>query len=143
MRQKKTRRADRARAPRRLTRWSTYAAATVAGLLLGSFLFEPVAARLAPGRFVLDTASVAGAQRVAAEELVSVSGVAAGTSALALDAVAVSERLISHPWISEARVAPFLPRKLLVSVVEREAAAIVEIGAPSAAWLTRSALPSL
>ena len=138
MRKKNTQRADRATAPRRLTRWSTYAGATVAGLLLGSFLFEPLAARLVPGQFALDTASVAGAHRVAAEDLVSASGVAAGTSALALDATAVSQRLMSHPWITEARVTPFLPRKLLVSVVEREAAAIVEIGAPSTAWLVDS-----
>ena len=135
MREKKTQRADRATAPRRLTRWSTYAGAAVAGLLLGSLLFEPMVARLAPQQFVLDTASVVGAHRVAAEELVSASGVAAGTSVLALDPAAVSERLASHPWISRARVTPFLSGKLLVAVVEREAAAIVEIGAPPTAWL--------
>jgi hypothetical protein len=135
MTQRSTRQSDRAGAPRRLTRWSTYAGATVAGLLLGFLLFEPMVARLAPHRFVLDTASVAGARRVAAEELVSASGVAAGTPALALDADAVSERLASHPWINQARVTTFLFRKLLVAVVEREAAAIVEIGAPATAWL--------
>jgi cell division protein FtsQ len=76
-----------------------------------------------------------GAHRIAAEDLIGASGVALGTSLLALDPAAVAERLASHPWIAEARVTPFLPRKLLVAVVEREPAAIAEIGAPPAAWL--------
>jgi len=109
--------------------------AAVAGLLLGSFLFEPMVARVAPRRFVLDTVSVVGAHRIAAEELVGASGIAAGTSVLTLDPAAVSERLASHPWITSARVTTFLPRKLLVAVVEREPEAIVEIGAPPNAWL--------
>jgi cell division protein FtsQ len=94
-----------------------------------------MAARLAPRQFALDTASVAGASRITVEELVSASGVASGTSVLALDPAAVSERLAAHSWIREARVTTFLARKLLVAVVEREAAAIVEIGAPPTAWL--------
>jgi len=130
-----TQRPERAAAPRRLTRWSTHAGAAVAGLLLGSLLFEPMVARLAPQQWVLDTASVLGAHRVTAEELVGAAGVAAGTPMLTLDSDAVSERLASHPWIAEARVTTFFFRKLLVSVVEREAAAIVEIGDPPTAWL--------
>jgi hypothetical protein len=135
VKQQGNQRTHRAAAPRRLTRWSTYAGAAVAGLLLGSLLFEPLVARLAPERFALETAYVVGANRVAAEELVSASGVAAGTPVLALDPSAVSERLASHPWIDRARVTTFLSRKLLVAVVEREAAAIVEAGSPPAAWL--------
>ncbi len=135
MRRKRTDRSGRAAAPRRLTRWSALAGAGVAGLLLGSLLFEPMVPRLAPGLFVVDTVSVAGARRVSVEELVGASGVAAGTSVLALDRGAVSERLASHSWIKAARVTTWFPRKLLVAVVEHEAAAIVEIGAPPAAWL--------
>lgn len=125
----------RAAVPRRLTRWSTLAGAAVAGLLLGSLLFEPLVHRLAPGLFAVDTVSVAGARRVSVEELVGAAGVAAGTPVLALDPRAVSERLASHAWIKAARVTTRLPRKLLVGVVEREAAAIVELGAPPTAWL--------
>lgn len=135
MKRRSTRRKDRAAAPRRLTRWITHLGAAVAGVLLGSLLFEPLLARLAPRQLLLDTASVAGAHRVAVEELVGASGVAAGTSVLALDTAAVSARLASHPWIAEARVTPFFSGKLLVAVVEREAAAIVEIGVPPTAWL--------
>jgi cell division protein FtsQ len=135
MRQRGKRHLDRAAAPRRLARWSTQAGAAVAGLLLGAFLFEPIAARLAPRKCLLETASVIGVHRVTAEELVDASGVTAGTPTLALDPAVVSERLASHPWISAARVTTFLPRKLLVAVVEREAAAIVEIGTPATAWL--------
>ena len=131
----RTRRSDRAGAPRRLARWSTFAGAAVAGLLLGFLFSEPLARRVAPGQFTLDTVSVLGADRVAAEELVRTSGVAAGTPVLSLDPDEVSRRLASHPWISEARVIAFLPRKLLVAVVERETAAIAEIGTPASAWL--------
>lgn len=135
MKRRSTRRPERAAAPRRLTRWSTHVGAAVAGLLLGSLLFKPMVARLAPRQLALDTASVVGAHRLTAEELVGAAGVAAGTPMLALDSAAVSERLASHPWIAEARVTTFFFGKLLVAVVEREAAAIVETGAPPTAWL--------
>jgi hypothetical protein len=128
-------RRSRRAAPRRGARWATLAGAAVAGLLLGSLLFEPLAARLAPREFALETASVVGAHRITAEELVKASGVVAGSSALALDPAAVSARLASHPWISEARVTTFLFRRLLVAIVEREATVVVEIGAPPTAWL--------
>lgn len=135
MRERSTLRSDRGAAPHRLTRWSTFAGAAVAGLLLGSLLFEPIARRVAPQHFALDTVSVLGAHRITAEELVSTSGVAAGTPVLSLDLADVSQRLASHPWITEARVIAFLPRKLLVAVVERETAAIAEIGTPPSVWL--------
>jgi len=135
VRQRITRRVDRAAAPRRLARWSTLAGAALAGLLLGFLLFEPILARLAPRHFLLDTVSVAGTHRVSAAELVGASGISAGTSVLALNADAISERLASHPWVIQARVTTLLPRKLLVAVVEREPAAIAEIGAPPIPWL--------
>jgi hypothetical protein len=135
VRKKNVQRSDRTVTPRRLARWSTLAGAAVAGILLGSLLFEPVFARVAPGRFALETLSVIGARRIAAAELIGASGVPVGTSALTLDAAAVSRRLSSHPWIAEARVTTWLPRKLLVAVVEREPEAIVEIGAPPRGWL--------
>ena len=72
MSRKSTKRPGRAAAPRRLTRWSALAGAGVAGLLLGSLLFEPMLRRLAPGLFVVDTVSVAGARRVSVEELDSI-----------------------------------------------------------------------
>lgn len=135
MKQRRPRGSIRAAASRRLTRASALAGAAVAGLLFGFLLFEPLIARMAPQQLALRTFSVIGARRIAAEELVKASGVAAGSSVRALDPAAVSERLASHPWISEARVTTFLSRKLLVAVVEREAAAIVEIGTPPTAWL--------
>jgi hypothetical protein len=116
-------------------RWSTLAGATVAGLLLGSLLFEPILARLVPQHFLLETVSVAGIHRTTAAELVGASGVTAGTSVLALNEDAISERLAAHPWVAHARVTTLLPRNLLVAVVEREPAAIVEIGAPPTPWL--------
>jgi hypothetical protein len=136
-------RRSRRAAPRRAARWATLAGAALAGLLLGSLLFEPLAARLAPREFALETASVVGAHRITAEELVKASGVVAGTSALALDPAAVSARLASHPWISEARVTTFLFRRLLVAIVEREATAVVEIGPrPPRGWWMGAARPS-
>jgi cell division protein FtsQ len=78
---------------------------------------------------------VLGTHRITPEELVRTSGVAAGTSVLSLNPAEVSQRLASHPWITEARVITFLPRKLLVAVVERETAAIAEIGTPASGWL--------
>ncbi len=135
MKRRRSRGPVRAAASRRLYRWSVLAGAGVAGLLFGLLLFEPLIARMAPQKLALTTFSVIGARRIAAEELVRASGVTVGSSVRALDPSAVSERLAAHPWISEARVTTFLSRKILVAVVEREAAAIAEIGAPPTAWL--------
>jgi hypothetical protein len=133
---KRSRRRPSRSAPARvLSRWSTLSLAALAGLLSGFVFFEPVIARVSPKQWTLESFSVVGTRRVAAEELVRASGVAAGTAVSAVDLAAVSERLASHPWVHEARVTTFLPSKLLVAVVEREAAAIVEIGAPAVAWL--------
>jgi hypothetical protein len=118
-----------------MTRWSAQAGAGVVGLLFGLLLFEPLVSWIAPQRLALKTFSVIGARRIAAEELVRASGVTAGSSVHVLDPAAVSERLAAHPWISEARVTTFLSRKLLVAIVERETAAIAEIGTPPTAWL--------
>jgi hypothetical protein len=94
-----------------------------------------MARQMAPGHFALETVSVLGAHRISVEELVHTSGVAAGTSVLSLDHAEISRRLASHPWISEARVISLLPRKLLMAVVERETAAVAEIGTTANAWL--------
>jgi hypothetical protein len=135
VRQRITQEVRRRAGRRAIRRWVIFATAGVTGLLCGALLFEPLLARLTPRRFALESVFVIGAQRVSVEELVGISGVDAGTSLVALDTAQISERVTSHPWIAEARVTAFPPHKLLVAVVEREAAAIAELGAPPLPWL--------
>ena len=73
------RRSDRTAAPRRMTHWSTWTGAAVAGLLFGFLLFEPMIARMAPRQLLLETFSVVGAHRITLEDLVKASGITAGS----------------------------------------------------------------
>ena len=51
-----------------------------------------------------------------------------GTNILALDLEALSERIVSHPWVSHATVVRHLPDTLEVSVSEHEATAVLAAG---------------
>lgn len=135
MRQRITQKLHRSAGRRPVRRGLVFAAAAVTGTLLGGLLFQPLMARLAPERFTLEGIHVIGTQRVRGEELIEISGLRPGTSLVTLDTAQVSERVVSHPWIAEARVTRFLPHQLLIAVVEREAAAIAELGTPAQPWL--------
>jgi cell division protein FtsQ len=69
-----------------------------------------------------------GLSRATAEELLELSPVAAGDHLLAVDPEAVAAALRRHPWIASAEVRRRLPAALEVSVVERRARALVDLG---------------
>jgi cell division protein FtsQ len=70
-----------------------------------------------------------GLARATAEELLELSPVARGDHLLAVDPDAVAASLRRHPWIASVEVRRRLPAALEISVVERRARALVDLGA--------------
>lgn len=70
-----------------------------------------------------------GLARATAEELLELSPVAEGDHLLAVDPDAVASALRRHPWIASVEVRRRLPAAIEVSVVERRARALVDLGA--------------
>ena len=70
-----------------------------------------------------------GLSRATAQELTELSPVQRGDHLLAVDTALVEEALRRHPWIASAEVRRTLPPALEIRVVERRAAAIVDLGA--------------
>ncbi len=69
-----------------------------------------------------------GLSRATAEELLELSPVRRGDHLLLLDTGAMEAALLRHPWIAAAEVRRTLPPALEVRVVERRAAALVDLG---------------
>jgi cell division protein FtsQ len=70
-----------------------------------------------------------GLARATAEELLELSPVAKGDHLLAVDPDVVAAALRRHPWIASVEVRRRLPAALEISVVERRARALVDLGA--------------
>ncbi len=69
-----------------------------------------------------------GLSRATAEELVELSPVQKGDHLLLADPELVASALRRHPWIASVEVHRVLPPALVVTVVERRAAALVDLG---------------
>lgn len=85
-----------------------------------------VAWLLSSPRFALAHLEVAGTDRVAAGWVSAALAPLNGRNLWSLPLVAVEERLASHPWIAGVEATKQLPDRLLVQVIERQAAMVVE-----------------
>lgn len=74
-------------------------------------------------------AEVVGAKRVSHEEVIDLAGIVMGDNLLAVNTVDVARRIKKEPWIERVRVRRRLPDRVVIEVVEREAAAIVNLDA--------------
>ncbi|AUX30081.1 MULTISPECIES: cell division protein FtsQ/DivIB [Sorangium] len=79
-------------------------------------------------RFAVRTVLVDGAQRRSAEQIASSGGIEVGKNIFTLDLELASASISTDPWIEKATVTRTLPSTVHVSVVEREAQALVAIG---------------
>ena len=93
----------------------------LAGLGLHRFLTSADAMRIRAVRFP-------GASRAAEAELLALSPAKSGDQLLALEPEAVQAALERHPWVKSARATRRFPPALEVAVVEREPAALVDLG---------------
>jgi cell division protein FtsQ len=83
---------------------------------------------VASPQFALETIQVSGQGKASEQEIIAISGVSPGDRLLALDTDAIAARVAEHPWVAEARVSRRLPAGLSIDVVERKAAAAVNLG---------------
>lgn len=79
-------------------------------------------------RFAIRTVLVEGEQRRSAQEVASAGGIEVGKNIFALDPALAGAAIAADPWIERATVTRRLPSTIHVSVVEREARALVAIG---------------
>jgi cell division protein FtsQ len=83
---------------------------------------------VASPQFALDQIQVTGTGKAREHEIIDASGVALGDRLLALDTDAIAAKVALHPWVAEARVSRRLPAGLAIDIVERKAAAAVNLG---------------
>jgi cell division protein FtsQ len=94
-----------------------FALAAAAGLWFGNVALSPGA---------LAIVAVRGAETLSALEIARASGLMPGVSLAELDREQLEARLSDHPWIATARTLALPGGRLVVSVVERRAAAVLE-----------------
>jgi cell division protein FtsQ len=83
--------------------------------------------RLAPGfdlgitsaGFVLEDATLAGAERTSAADVYAALGIQRGESIFAVDASEVRARLLDLPWVADAEVRRTLPNGIAIRLIEK------------------------
>jgi cell division protein FtsQ len=83
---------------------------------------------LSTPRFAVRTVEVEGTRRLSAAEVAKLGNVAVGANVLALDLDAARAAIAADPWVESATVIRKLPATVRITVVEREARALVNIG---------------
>lgn len=80
-------------------------------------------------RFAVKTIRVEGAARRTVEQVSKAAGIAIGDNIFTLDLERTRTRLLQDPWIEQASVQRKLPSTVMISVIEREAHAVVAVDA--------------
>jgi cell division protein FtsQ len=83
---------------------------------------------VASPQFALEQIQVTGTGKASEQEIIEASGATVGDRLLALDTDAIAAKVAEHPWVAEARVSRRLPAALAIEIVERKAAAVVNLG---------------
>lgn len=78
--------------------------------------------------FAARTIDVQGANRLSKEEIIKTAGLPKGVNILSVSLTQAHDRLIAHPWISKARVSRNMPDQIAITVCEREAMAVLDMG---------------
>jgi hypothetical protein len=83
---------------------------------------------------------VEGLQRLGSDRITALAAIPADSTLLRLDTEGIQDRLADDPWVVSAKISRSFPSALVLSVTEREIAAVVEIpssqnGVPDQRWL--------
>ncbi len=78
-------------------------------------------------RFEVRALQVRGAEHLADDAVRTIAAVPPSANVFRVDLTAIEHRLEAHPWIQSAAVDRRLPDQLVIDVVEREPAALVEL----------------
>jgi cell division protein FtsQ len=80
-------------------------------------------------RFSVRTIQVQGISRRTPEDIARLGGIVRGQNIFTMDLEAAKVGILNDPWIEQASVRRKLPSTIAVEVIEREAAALVAVGA--------------
>ena len=78
--------------------------------------------------FRTQSVEISGLSRLTREVIMVQAGLRPGDNLLAVNLHLVRKRLLSHPWIAQARVERVIPGTLNIEVKEHEALAVVDLG---------------
>jgi len=124
--------APRWRPSRRVGRWLgwTGLGVLVAGLLgWGGLSAYRQAQPLLHDWLEVRAVTMTGLRHLSRDEIMSRLGLREGETLWSADPAALSERLLTHPWIKRAEVTRSLPHTLIVSVAERQPVAVLKSSA--------------
>lgn len=82
--------------------------------------------------FAASFIDVQGADKLSRQEILETADLAPGVNILAVSLDRVRDSLEGHPWIAKARVSRHMPDRITISIKEREALAVLDLGKP---WL--------
>ena len=104
-------------------------------LLIGAFVLGVVVAailgivRFASGpTFFVDSIEVKGARHLTRDTVLELARVPDGTSLMRVDKRAVRSRIEADPWVASAVISRRLPGTLVIEVMERKPAAVIDTG---------------
>jgi cell division protein FtsQ len=78
--------------------------------------------------FSLERIEVSGTRHLAREDVLGLAKVSTGTPLLQVDKRAVRRRVTANPWIESVEVSRKVPDTLVIKVIERTAAAVIDAG---------------
>lgn len=96
-------------------------AAIVGGLLAVQMV-------MSSDQFRVETISVEGNKRLDDKTVIALSDIEPGIMTFHLDLHLIGRKIEENPWIEQARIQRIFPRQVVISLVEREPVAIVNLG---------------
>lgn len=97
-------------------------------LLLGGLLAASVHGLMKATPFPVQKIEVHGVQRLTREEVIGLTGITTGQNLLALRLKSIGQQVQSNPWVGSVRIQRFFPGTIVVSIKERQAVAVINMG---------------
>jgi cell division protein FtsQ len=78
--------------------------------------------------FSAKTVAVSGAQRLSLKQILKQAKIHQGMNTLAVNLAIARKKLLTHPWIAEARITREIPDQIQIAITEHQPLAIVDLG---------------
>lgn len=104
------------------------AVASFSGALLLVGGFFTVQLLMASDQFRIDQIVVKGGRQLSQAQLIALSDIQQGQNTFELDLGLIGRKIEENPWVGAARVERIFPREVVISVVERQPVAIINLG---------------
>ena len=102
--------------------------ASFSGALLVVGGFFAVQLMMASDMFRIEHIAVNGGRYLSQEQVVELSDIRQGLNTFDLDLGLIGRKIEENPWVREARVERVFPREVMISIVERQPVAIINLG---------------